>query len=147
MPDVGRALLVAELLGSEGVTREHATFDMPALRVAAYERAPGLVPPAEVERALADLLRDTDVVEVALASGRRGRSAGLSGGAHVGDARTPAVWMRRCSLPAEHTSRRRARRKPHSPAWSRRPCCAVRFGSPTSSGRPWIGSSAARSPP
>ena len=54
----GRARLVAELLGSEGVTREHATFDMPALRVAAYERAPGLVSPAEVERALADLLRD-----------------------------------------------------------------------------------------
>ena len=64
MPDVGRAQLVAELLGSEGVTREHATFDMPALRVAAYERAPGLVAPTEVERALADLLRDTDVVEV-----------------------------------------------------------------------------------
>src|SRR5207247_10539914 len=59
----GRAQLVAELLGSEGVTREHATFDMAALRVAAYERAAGLVPPAEVERALTDLLQHKEGVE------------------------------------------------------------------------------------
>ena len=60
----GRTQLVAELLGSDGVTREHATFDMQSLRVAAYEHAPGLVPPAEVERTLSDVLRDADVMEV-----------------------------------------------------------------------------------
>src|SRR5207245_2154255 len=43
--ELGRARLVAELLGSEGVTREHATFDIIALRREAYERAPGLVAP------------------------------------------------------------------------------------------------------
>jgi conjugative relaxase-like TrwC/TraI family protein len=60
----GRAQLVAELLGSEGVTREHATFDLQSLRLAAYERAAGLIPPAEVERALTGVLQDAEVVEV-----------------------------------------------------------------------------------
>jgi conjugative relaxase-like TrwC/TraI family protein len=62
--DQGRARLVGELLSPEGVTREHATFNLQSLRVAAYERAPGLISPAEVERALAAVLRNADVVEV-----------------------------------------------------------------------------------
>ena len=37
---------------------------MNSLRVAAYERAPGLIPAAEVERTVADLLRADEVVEV-----------------------------------------------------------------------------------
>ena len=63
-PDQGRTRLIDELLSPAGVTREHATFDLQSLRVAAYEHAPGLIPPAGVERALADLLQDEEVVEV-----------------------------------------------------------------------------------
>src|SRR5207244_4290544 len=63
-PEQGRDWLVDELLSSEGVTREHATFDLQSLRVAAYEHAPGLTAPADVEQALADLLQNREVVEV-----------------------------------------------------------------------------------
>jgi conjugative relaxase-like TrwC/TraI family protein len=63
-PGQGRARLVDELLSPEGVTREHATFDLQSLRMAAYEHAPGLISPADVERALADLLQDEEVVEI-----------------------------------------------------------------------------------
>ncbi len=63
-PEQGRARLVEELLSPEGVTSEHATFDLQSLRVAAYERAPGLISLVDVERALADLLSNEEVVEV-----------------------------------------------------------------------------------
>ncbi len=61
---VGCARLVEELLSPEGVTREHATFDLARLRFEAYRRAPGLVVASDVERALSELTRHHDVIEV-----------------------------------------------------------------------------------
>jgi TrwC relaxase/AAA domain len=63
-PAVGCARLVEELLSPEGVTREHATFDLARLRFEAYRRAPGLVVASDVERALRELTRHQDVIEV-----------------------------------------------------------------------------------
>jgi hypothetical protein len=64
-PDDGRARLIAELLAPSGITRERAAFDMATLRTEAFQRAPGLVGPAEVEHALHDLIAQDDVVAVA----------------------------------------------------------------------------------
>ncbi len=63
-PGHGRAQLAWELLSPEGVTREHATFTMAGLRLAAYERSPGLADPEEVERTLAEVTSNAEVVEV-----------------------------------------------------------------------------------
>ncbi len=61
-PAEGRAQLIAELLGPSGITREHSAFNMAALRIDAYQRAPGLLAPADVEQALHDLVDHDDVV-------------------------------------------------------------------------------------
>lgn len=63
-PAIGRTRLVEELLSPEGVTREHATFDLARLRFEAYQRAPGLVVANEVEQALTQLIRHQNVIEV-----------------------------------------------------------------------------------
>jgi conjugative relaxase-like TrwC/TraI family protein len=63
-PEHGRAQLAWELLSPEGVTREHATFTLADLRLAAYERSPGLVDPEEVEWTLAEVTGNAFVVEV-----------------------------------------------------------------------------------
>ena len=64
-PQEGRARLIAELLSPSGITRERAAFDMAMLRTEAFQRAPGLLAPLEVERALHELVADNDVVDVA----------------------------------------------------------------------------------
>ncbi len=63
-PAEGRAALIAELLSPDGITREHAAFDMRTLRTEAYQRAPGLVAVPDVDRVLAELVRRDDVVEI-----------------------------------------------------------------------------------
>lgn len=63
-PAAGRAQVVAELLGDDGLTKEHATFDGRALRIAAFQRAAGLITVEDAERAVADLIADSVVVRL-----------------------------------------------------------------------------------
>ena len=66
LPDAGdaRAALIGELLGADGLTREHATFTMPTLRTQAMIRGAGRLTVDEIERAVAELIRNDDVVRV-----------------------------------------------------------------------------------
>jgi AAA domain/TrwC relaxase len=64
-PPEGRSRLIAELLSPSGITRERAAFDMATLRTEAFQRAPGLLAPDEVEEALHELVTHEDVVDVA----------------------------------------------------------------------------------
>jgi conjugative relaxase-like TrwC/TraI family protein len=63
-PAVGRAQVRAELLADDGLTKEHAAFDTRTLRIAAFQRAAGVITVPDAERVIADLIASGEVLSV-----------------------------------------------------------------------------------
>ena len=61
-PADGRAQVTAELLGEDGLTKDHAAFDGRTLRIGGFQRAAGLLTVADCERTVANLVATGDLV-------------------------------------------------------------------------------------